>query len=99
MDMHGGILEFKKDLSFTSDAEACGDETCPQTAHGSCRKNTDGTYTCAFTKWCRGVLVSQDPWKIGRRCDKLKSSFTLTIKNGVPTVTQGKQSAVLQPFD
>ncbi len=99
MEMHGTILEFKNDMSFTSNAEACGDETCPQTAHGTCKSSGSGTCTCTFTKWCRGVTVSQNPWRVDRRCDKLKTVFTLTIKNGEPAVTLGKKSARLQLFD
>ena len=96
--MEGAVVTFTKGFLVTTDVVPCGDETCPISSVGSCRRLGPDKYDCRFVEHCQGTY---DP-KLnlgGKRCSPRNDAFTLDVSGEAPVVTMKGKKTTLKLFD
>jgi hypothetical protein len=96
--MEGNVITFVRGFLFSSDVVPCGDETCPDSAVGSCKPLGINQYECRYLEHCHGTY---DP-KLnphGKICTSMNDTFTLDVSGGVPVITVNGKKATLKLFD
>ncbi|MCU0847092.1 MAG: hypothetical protein MUD12_04325 [Spirochaetes bacterium] len=97
-DMPGSMITFSRGFVFTSDVVPCGDETCPNTTRGGCRRLQANRYECRYLENCRGTY---DPRlnRAGRVCTQSNDGFVLEISGDAPEITYNGKKTRLAPFN
>lgn len=96
--MPSGVTTFSRGFLFSTDVVPCGDETCPNTTIGSCRRLGTNSYECRYVEHCRGTYEPRLN-RAGRVCTAESDSFTLDLSGGTPVVTVKGKKMKMAPFD
>ncbi len=92
------IMIFNRALMFLEEEVPCGDESCPMTYSGYCKKVSAGVYRCAYTDYCYGMMTGKMPsGKVVRVCKEDMRRFLLRIIKGTPEVEfKGKMKVLIR---
>ncbi len=92
------IMIFNRALMFSEEEVPCGDESCPMTYSGYCKRVSEGVYRCAYTDYCYGMMTGKMPEvKVVRVCKGDKRTFLLRIIKGKPEVEfKGKRKILVR---
>ncbi len=96
-DKYGSIIiAFNRALLFFGESVPCGDESCPMTYSGYCRRVSKGKYRCTYRENCYGRMEGPN-MPVIRVCKEHNSTFILRIVEGKPEIEfKGKREVLVK---